>query len=201
MDVNGDQVVSPMDAVNVINAINVYGALDLTPAAADLLDTSLRVDTNNDLMLTPYDALIVVNELNRLASERLEAYAEGEPPAAGFPHDSAQREAGSTSVFKGLRQDTWVSLSEPDSRKSLHTPHVVSNARSASMRPVVPSSLTAASKRWDAIPVIVDDSARESGTSERDLLFQDLDSRLFETDLESSLSVIAADVVEEWYRR
>ena len=49
-DVNGDGLVSPMDALVVINQLNG-------------LSSSLDADVNNDGLVTPIDALVVLNEL------------------------------------------------------------------------------------------------------------------------------------------
>jgi VCBS repeat-containing protein len=71
MDVNDDGVVSPLDALLVINALSTKGARSIIPdeIGAPYLDTS----ANNQL--SPLDALLVVNYLNRTRTS-----AEGESP-------------------------------------------------------------------------------------------------------------------------
>jgi peroxidase len=54
-DVNDDGLVSPMDALMVINAINQRSQRD---------DLNF-IDVNNDGLLSPQDALFVINRLNR----------------------------------------------------------------------------------------------------------------------------------------
>lgn len=69
-DVNGDRIVSPLDALLVINRLNAAGmtALDGVNLGANYLDV------NADRFLSPVDALLVINCLNRDAS----ANGEGE---------------------------------------------------------------------------------------------------------------------------
>jgi len=59
-DVSGDDMVSPLDALLVINAINTHGS-GAIPAG---MPANLYVDVNGDGQLTPGDALGVVNVLN-----------------------------------------------------------------------------------------------------------------------------------------
>jgi len=64
-DVNGDRIVSPLDALVVLNELNARGSRQLgrpgPEAAADRLD----VDGNG--YVNPLDALLVINELNAAA--------------------------------------------------------------------------------------------------------------------------------------
>jgi len=76
-DVDGDGLVAPIDALNVINELNVKGsyrlggdrplrAISARPigfrSAFDPI--RIRFDTNGDSLLAPIDALIVINRLN-----------------------------------------------------------------------------------------------------------------------------------------
>ncbi len=74
-DVNGDFVVTPMDALHVINALNGDGAeqmgMPLGGEAEAWAPAPLMFDVNNDGYLTPMDVLQIINYLN----------AEGESPA------------------------------------------------------------------------------------------------------------------------
>lgn len=85
LDVNDDNVVSPVDALLVINAINARGSTVL-PTSLDAL-TGLYgfVDSNSNGSLSPIDALLVINELNRTRSSS----GEGEPLAT---HDIALKQ-------------------------------------------------------------------------------------------------------------
>ena len=57
-DVNGDGVVSPIDALLVINFLNQNDS-DALP-----VDGAAKIDVNNDAAISPADALLVINELN-----------------------------------------------------------------------------------------------------------------------------------------
>ncbi|MEZ6150055.1 MAG: Ig-like domain-containing protein [Pirellulaceae bacterium] len=72
-DVNMDFVVSPMDALLVINALNQGGARSFGEGESGGRLTTL-LDVNGDKMLTPMDALTIINRLN----------AEGEDPAVPY---------------------------------------------------------------------------------------------------------------------
>ncbi|MCA9169979.1 MAG: hypothetical protein KDB23_20025, partial [Planctomycetales bacterium] len=69
LDVNHDGLVSPLDALLVINALN----------AASSSDNSL--DTNGDGMITAIDALLVINRLNASDSQTSESIQSGEGEA------------------------------------------------------------------------------------------------------------------------
>ncbi len=70
MDVNADGFITPIDALIVINRLNVQGSgpLDPTPSAPNTPQPFY--DVNGDGDLTPIDALIVINRLNTLGSGR-----------------------------------------------------------------------------------------------------------------------------------
>ena len=63
-DVNNDGLVSPIDALLVINALNVR--MPLTPELPDPFIPVRYVDVSGDGLLSPIDALLVINELNRI---------------------------------------------------------------------------------------------------------------------------------------
>ena len=75
MDVNGDGVVSAIDALLVINELNANGAHELGTFSEEMP----YLDVNNDGHLSASDALRVINELNRITAE---AKSEAEPVAA-----------------------------------------------------------------------------------------------------------------------
>ncbi len=63
LDVNGDGVVTPLDALAVINALNsVNQGISLTPALL------AEYDVNHDGQVTPLDALMIINYLNDAAA-------------------------------------------------------------------------------------------------------------------------------------
>ncbi|MFV2066909.1 MAG: malectin domain-containing carbohydrate-binding protein, partial [Pirellulales bacterium] len=98
LDVNGDDRVTPLDALNVINLLNQGGGGPLAAPPAGMMP-SLRttifgggmetpsnlvpasfVDTNGDDVLSPLDALRIINALNRTASNGTD---QQELPGAG----------------------------------------------------------------------------------------------------------------------
>ena len=77
-DVSGDTLVTPLDALLVINYLNTKRGLGLPearPAGGHFLDV------NGDSLCSPLDALLVINELN--SSGRAESEGSNLPPAEG----------------------------------------------------------------------------------------------------------------------
>ena len=65
VDVDGNGVISPLDALLVINRLNLEGSHLLpTPGA----EPPPYLDTNGDGSLSPLDALLVINHLNRFGA-------------------------------------------------------------------------------------------------------------------------------------
>jgi len=68
VDVNRDGLVTPLDALLIINALNQPGApqstADLSAASFSAHSVDTRLDVNGDAHATPLDALIVINRLN-----------------------------------------------------------------------------------------------------------------------------------------
>ena len=64
-DVTRDWMITPRDALLVINELNDGGARDLNPSLASTEASRVFVDTNGDNKLTPIDALRVINALNK----------------------------------------------------------------------------------------------------------------------------------------
>ncbi len=62
LDVNNDDSVSPLDALFILNDLNLRGARPLASRGHD----EPYLDVNADRHVSPLDALLVVNELNRL---------------------------------------------------------------------------------------------------------------------------------------
>jgi hypothetical protein len=95
VDVNGDGIASPLDALQVIVALNAHGALDLTRAPEDLEARLPYVDTNNDGILSPLDALVVISHLNRLTA------AEGEGAIIPAPLIEGSAQSGTVDTLGG----------------------------------------------------------------------------------------------------
>ncbi len=72
-DVNGDALVSPLDALIVINELNQAGAGSLGEvgglARSAAPDPVHMVDVNSDGFASPIDALLIINELQRASDE------------------------------------------------------------------------------------------------------------------------------------
>ncbi len=78
-DVDGDTIVTPRDALLLINELNRQGAYRLSPDHVSRVvhfQRNYALDVDNDGFLAPRDALYVINQLNAKASEA--AAAEGE---------------------------------------------------------------------------------------------------------------------------
>lgn len=79
LDVNGDLIVSPIDALIVINDENQRG-----PGHFDPTEQDAWLDTNGDGERSPIDALLPINFLNRVGSGRAPIAGEGESSTAPF---------------------------------------------------------------------------------------------------------------------
>jgi hypothetical protein len=75
LDVNRDHLVTALDALIIINAINQYGAQRAAPQD--------RRDTRLDQSITPLDALLVINRLNARANGPSPTAAEGNAEGEG----------------------------------------------------------------------------------------------------------------------
>ncbi len=64
MDVNDDGLVTPIDALNIINELNLRGSRTLPWAIDSITGMFGFLDTSGDGLLTPIDALRVINVLN-----------------------------------------------------------------------------------------------------------------------------------------
>lgn len=77
VDVNGDGLITPQDALTIINEINLRKARVLPVAGDNIFNMFGFLDTYSDGLLTPQDALQVINHLN---SNR-QGGGEGEVPS------------------------------------------------------------------------------------------------------------------------
>jgi len=67
LDVNGDGLITPIDALMVINRLNAaWSATAGSPLAVSGQDS--RLDTNHDGMITTQDVISIIEELNHLAA-------------------------------------------------------------------------------------------------------------------------------------
>ena len=63
-DVNGGGSVTPLDALLIINLLNVARGKSVYELAQPTDGSKLFADTNNDEVISPLDALLVINQLN-----------------------------------------------------------------------------------------------------------------------------------------
>jgi len=78
LDVNGDGIVTPMDALLGINYLNTYGSGRLPAIPTPPFGAPPFLDVTGDRMIVPLDVLLVINFLNAPVGE-------GEGPAAATP--------------------------------------------------------------------------------------------------------------------
>jgi hypothetical protein len=96
-DVNSDGIVSPIDALGVINSLNKGGSRSLTSSGAgEASSNRLFIDVTGDNQLTPADALLVINQINRFNSG---SFGEGEG-------QSESGESASRDVLIGLLSES-----------------------------------------------------------------------------------------------
>ncbi len=86
LDVNLDECVTPLDALQIINAINAGAAVLPVPPQAGMRPPPL-LDVTGDNIVSPYDALLVINYLN--LHEPSDGEGEGESPVAAPAGDRA----------------------------------------------------------------------------------------------------------------
>jgi hypothetical protein len=64
LDVNNDGIITPIDALMIINQLNDTGAMALPDSHLERAPLVPYIDTNGDNYVTPIDALLVINYLN-----------------------------------------------------------------------------------------------------------------------------------------
>lgn len=98
-DVNNDGLVSPTDALIVINQINRFPSSELPELVNDSNFPTRFFDANGDKRITPIDALVVVNYLNRRSAGEGELGAES---ILKLPASPATNSAFPGNPLKGL---------------------------------------------------------------------------------------------------
>jgi len=99
LDVNNSGVVSPADALTVINLLNAYGTLSLptnlfTPQGGGP-GLAFYVDVNGDTFMSPVDALTVINYLN---AQKISG-GEGEATAAATDPSASTGDTSSATII------------------------------------------------------------------------------------------------------
>ncbi len=78
LDVNNDGFISPLDALVVINYLNLHGA---SPVSWDgVTQPTTYWDTNGDRSITPIDVLLVINRINIQSVGESEMVSPSLPP-------------------------------------------------------------------------------------------------------------------------
>ena len=94
-DVNGDNTVSPIDALVVINDLNAHG-LQVDPPPTDGQHNFL--DTNDDGSITPLDALSVINQVNTATAKAQVAVKQAAALQAAALQAALQSPAGASAA-------------------------------------------------------------------------------------------------------
>ncbi len=74
LDVNNDTFISPLDALLILNEINLVGAHQLDASGGDALPPPY-LDPSGDGFVSPLDALLVINQLNLINSVSVQTAA------------------------------------------------------------------------------------------------------------------------------
>ena len=110
MDVNGDDRVTPLDALTVLNAMRRrrVGTESIPGAASDMT----TADVNGDGAVSPIDALLILNRLRRGAAESVGSEAFGpeganasEPSKAEVPSPIDQEVSGADAVDRIMSEN------------------------------------------------------------------------------------------------
>jgi hypothetical protein len=107
MDVNGDGIVSPLDALVVINAINLHAVE--SAVASDVV--ALHYDVSGDNVLSAVDALLVINYLNA-ELQALDVAAEAESTRGFLGYWEDERSALADDADYDVDDDLAFAVSE-----------------------------------------------------------------------------------------
>jgi hypothetical protein len=103
-DVNADSLVTPLDALLIVNQLNLSGSRPLTGSAT----SPPYLDVNGDGFLSPLDALLVINRLNTSTTPAsvapISGVAESENPARSW----IRLAADAAIAWQTRRQDSKV---------------------------------------------------------------------------------------------
>jgi hypothetical protein len=169
LDANGDGVVSPIDALQIINDLNTYGSRAVTPhAEGEITTPNSRFDVNRDDFITPMDALAVITYLNNHSAVAMQGGGEGEAPA---------------DVIALLAAD----------RYQVHSPvnSLTSNENSAAVVDTASQAATIVDQPRQLETARLDLGRWMTGRA-------DADEAASQEDLESLIDSLADDVSEQW---
>jgi hypothetical protein len=169
LDASGDGVVSPLDALQIINDLNTYGSRAVTPhAEGEITTPNSRFDVNRDDFITPMDALAVITYLNNHSAVAMQGGGEGEAPA---------------DVIALLAAD----------RYQVHSPvnSLTSNENSAAVVDTASQAATIVDQPRQLETARLDLGRWMTGRA-------DADEAASQEDLESLIDSLADDVSEQW---
>ncbi len=114
-DVDTDRVVAPIDALILINLLNMESERDLCASNASGEDT-LLVDVNNDGWLSPIDALSVINSIN--VANQANSQAQVLSNKAQFPSTLSAKDASAANLLTGAEVRTLMERASQASRSN-----------------------------------------------------------------------------------
>ena len=140
-DVDGNGRETTVDALHILNFINIHGPGSITPDIADMY-----YDVNGDGLVTPLDALLLLNELNRRAMGDTVSNGEGSPEGErALPTDPATRQGEEETLSKPnltlLRPNDLLTPTIPRDSKSTGTENVSTDSPSQSYADQVDQTL------------------------------------------------------------
>ena len=106
LDVNGDNFVTPIDVLFVINYLNTVTSDSLSSQAPPE-----RLDVNHDAAVSPLDALLIINFLNTRSAASLNGEGESAPVDAGQPAIGLAPAANAWSRGRNLSKESSDLLS------------------------------------------------------------------------------------------
>ncbi len=103
VDTNADGLVTPLDALLIINALNLNGPKPVSEIILPYTDRPFQIDVNGDGVISPLDALIVINHLNRF----------GPSQGEGGGGEGGEGEGGTDQGLSGSAGQTFWAIQPP----------------------------------------------------------------------------------------
>ncbi len=125
LDVNADGFVSPIDALSVINSLNVGGSRKLAASGEGEDSSRLYIDVNADGAVSPIDVLMIVNHLNTRSLGSAEG--EGLDQLSGAVPTPAANSASSSPTSAPPSELALLQDESADLSSSSTTPSVVAS--------------------------------------------------------------------------
>lgn len=165
-DVNNDWTVSPIDALTVINELNIKGSRELSPETDSGLNSF--VDVSGDFVVSPIDALIVISALNASGHEEVEdgvtGGIRGWTPAVVCDGVSEGQEVGLAAAAS-----TAVD-GDPEAETSVREASLLSGWKTGDQARPSPTG-TLFPSPWDGAPMILESNASTASVDASSLAF------------------------------